>query len=300
MPNTPLVIYVPGLMPKPEPATHGDAILRCLNTALARTDSGIQIAPEDFALAAWTFDFYEVHRDFRLDAAAVDAVIAQTEPTEADRAKFSGLTRRAMRWAYRLGDLMPFLIPHLANDRLTLHLRDLRRYVQNTNGAAERAREVVKTLLRDAADRPVLLLAHSMGSVISYEALWQLTHSERNPVPVTLVTMGSPLGQRYIQKRIKGSDKIAKGRYPTKIRHWINVTAVGDLTAIDPCLANDYVDMAELGLIEGIDDREIETWFRLDGVLNVHAEYGYFVTDGVADIVSTWWQLATTAPDSAE
>ena len=32
---------------------------------------------------------------------------------------------------------MPFLIPHIANERLELHLRDLRRYVRNRDEIAE-------------------------------------------------------------------------------------------------------------------------------------------------------------------
>ena len=118
-------------------------------------------------------------------------------------------------------------------------------------------RRGLKSMLRDASDRPVLLIAHSMGSVIAFESLWQLTHIDRKPADVCLVTMGSPLGQRYIQKRIKGFDKIGKGRYPTGIKRWINLTAVGDMTAVDPRLANDYREMVELGLINDIEDIEI-------------------------------------------
>ncbi len=302
MAEPPRLIYVPGLLPKPEPALHRDALFRCLAASLQRVQPELtaEIDVENFAVAAWTYDFYGQHRDYQLDATAIDAVIEQVAPTDEDRSGARSFTRRLARVAYWLGDLMPFLIPHLANERLALHLRDLHRYVKNVNGAAQAARDLLKSLLLQAPDRPTLLIAHSMGSVIAFETLWQLTHVDRAPQAVTLVTMGSPLGQRFIQRRIKGFDKLGKGRYPAGIDHWTNVTAVGDLTAIDPRLAGDFGDMKDLGLVESIEDREIETWFRLDGVLNPHSEYGYFASDGVADIVADWWVRASPVPGSDE
>ena len=36
----PLIIYVPGLLPKPEPEKHHEALLQCLLTGLRRVDAG--------------------------------------------------------------------------------------------------------------------------------------------------------------------------------------------------------------------------------------------------------------------
>ena len=115
--------------------------------------------------------------------------------------------RRFARWLYHLGDRLPFLIPHIANEKTEVHLRDLRRYVRDDNGIAAHTRRMLKVPLRAAANggHRVMLIAHSMGSVIAYDTLWELSQSERDPAHVDLLlTMGSPLGQRYIQKRIRG------------------------------------------------------------------------------------------------
>ena len=197
--------------------------------------------------------------------------------------------RRLARWMFTLADKLPVLIPHIATERVRLHLRDLRRYTQNRNELAEHTREMLKVSLRDARDqqRPILLIAHSMGSVIAYESLWQMSRANREAMHVDLLlTMGSPLGQSYIQKLLKGNDAIGAVRYPTNIRRWINLSAVGDLTAIDPYLKNDFGDMLRAGLVECIDDHIIHNWFRLDGVLNTHAEYGYLVNPETAKIVA--------------
>jgi len=79
-------------------------------------------------------------------------------------------------------------------------------------------------------------------------------------------------------------------RYPTNIRRWINLAAVGDMTAIDPALKNDFNEMIELELLEDIEDIEVFNHFRLDGELNVHAEYGYLINEVTAGIVADWWR----------
>ena len=113
-----------------------------------------------------------------------------------------------------------------------------------------------------------------------------MTHSGRDRMQLDLLlTMGSPLGQRYLQRRIKGARKSGYGRYPGNIRRWKNLSAFGDLTALDPYLANDFEEMLELGLLESFEDERLLAWFRLNGELNVHAEYGYLVHQKTAHTI---------------
>lgn len=293
----PLIIYIPGLLPKPEPEIHREALLRCLLTGVRRVDAdvadAIEADPATFDVVSWTYDFYREHRDYSLDAPSVDAVIEKEVPDVEDVAEASSWKRSLSRWIYTLGDLLPFLIPHVASERMEVHLRDLRRYLQDDNGIAEHTRRMLKVPLRAATEshRPVLLIAHSMGSVIAYDSLWELSHSGRDHVVLdTLLTMGSPLGQRYMQKRLKGAKKVGYGRYPNNIKHWKNLAAVGDLTALDPYLANDFEEMLELGLVRSFEDEIVYTHFRLDGDLNTHAEYGYLVNDKAAHTIVEWWR----------
>ena len=301
----PIILYIPGLLPKPEPEQHRDALMRCLLTGVERLDadvaSEIRGTPGAFDVVAWTYDFYRAHRDFSLDEASIELVIEQESPTPDDVAEAASWKRNLTRWIYKLGDLMPFLIPHVASERMEVHLRDLRRYLQDTNGIASHTRRMLKIPLRAATrgGHPVLLIAHSMGSVIAYDSLWELTHSTRDRVLVDLLlTMGSPLGQRYMQERLKGARNTGHDRYPNNIRYWKNLAAIGDLTALDPYLTDDFVEMLELGVLESMDDTVIHTHFRLDGELNVHSEYGYLVNQTTARIVVDWWR-ATARSGSA-
>lgn len=293
----PLIVYLPGLLPKPEASAHREALLRCLLQGVRRIDAEVadQIAadPNSFDLVSWTFDFYGEHRAISLDAASIEAVVEQDGASEADIVAATSWTRRFMRWIYAVGEHLPFLIPHLAGERVRAHLRDLRRYLDDDNGIAEHARQMLKTRLRAAteAQRPILLIAHSMGSVIAYDSLWQMSQIQRDHVLIDrLLTMGSPLGQRYIQQRIKGHTEEGARRYPRNIRRWTNIAAVGDLTAADPELANDFAEMVASGCVEEIRDLATFNYFRLDGELNPHGEYGYMVNATTAQVVADWWR----------
>jgi len=300
--NLPLILYVPGLLPKPEYVLHRDALLRCLIAGARRHDEKIALDIAAnlhcFDVVSWTYDFYETHRDIAIDVEGIEDVIQQSQASPQDIAEATSWQRRFARWVFSAADVMPFLIPHVASERMELHLRDLRRYLRNSDDIAEHTRHKLKNSLHAAvaANRPILLIAHSMGSVIAWDSLWQMARKEHDSVNIDLLlTMGSPLGQRFIQRRLQGCGEKGAQRYPDNIRHWINLSAVGDLTALDPDLADDFAAMADHELVDSIEDHFLYNYFRLDGDLNVHAEYGYLANDVTAKIVVDWWRSCRTA-----
>ena len=297
MSRGPLILYIPGLYPKPEHSLHREQVLRCLLEGVRRIDADTadEMAQDEqcFDIVSWTYDFYGTHRDINLDLADIEAVLKKKEASAADKEFVTSWQRRFLRSIYRAADHLPFLIPHFANEDVELQLRDLRRYAKNDGDIAEFIRREVKVRLRDAvaAGRPILLYAHSMGSIIAYDTLWQLSHQPREEVQIDLMlTTGSPLGQHLIQRLLKGFKNEGVERYPGNIRRWMNIAAIGELTAIDMALKNDFGEMIRLGLVEDIEDLEIYNYYRTSGVLNVHAEYGYLVNEVTATIIRNWWR----------
>lgn len=296
MSKRPVILYVPGLKPKPKADQHKQQLLRCLREGVRRIDDTLSaeaLSDDTFQLVSWTYDFYREHRDMNLDIADIEDVLKKTGPSTEDVAIVTSWRRRLTRSLFRAADYLPFLIPHFANEELEIHLRDFNKYLRNKEGVAEAARHKVREAL-DAATaqgRPILLLGHSMGSVIAYEALWQLSHEHQSNVSVDLLlTSGSPLGQSLVQRHLMGSRATGTDRYPSNIRRWINIAAVGELTAIDMQLQNDFDEMLELKLLAEIDDRAAYNFYHMHGTLNVHAEYGYLINEVTARAVSEWWR----------
>jgi hypothetical protein len=297
MSSGPLIVYVPGLKPKPENVQHMEQIRRCLLEGIRRIDAvaarEMEQADGLLDVVSWTYEFYGEHRDIALDIDDIEAVLGKTEASEEDIDTVASWKRRLLRSLYRAADRLPFLIPQVANEDVALQLRDLRRYAHNDGNIAEIVRSQLRTRLRAAAkaNRPILLYGHSMGSVICYDTLWQLTHESGDSATVDLfLTTGSPLGQNLIQQRLKGFANTDADRFPGNVRRWTNVAAVGELTAIDMTLANDFNDMVDLGLTEHINDFECWNYYHMDGSLNVHTEYGYLVNEVTAGVIRDWWR----------
>ncbi|MGI9202534.1 MAG: hypothetical protein ACR2Q3_00905 [Woeseiaceae bacterium] len=292
----PVIIYVPGLKPKPEAAVHREQLLRCLRAGLQRVDPDVAAAVTDddaFNLVSWTYDFYGEHRDIKLDIDDIESILTKNGPSEDDIVAVTSWKRRFTRWLFRTADYLPFLIPHFATEELEIHIRDFNKYLRNNNGVAQDARDKVRHALEQAAaqNRPILLFGHSMGSVIVYEVLWQLARVHKSELQVDLLlTSGSPLGQTFVQRHLVGVKESGADRYPDNIRQWINVAAVGELTALDMQLKNDFGEMVALGLVPDIDDRDTFNYYYMHGSLNVHAEYGYLINKATATAVSEWWR----------
>ena len=294
------IIFTPGKNIKPNEAEHKQQLLRCLLHSVGKLDAGVarDIESTDaFTLIPWNHIFYNDHRDISNDIRWVDRLLEIETPDAADISAARPLAYRFAKFMYMLGDLMPWLIPLIPDKRVKVSIQDTERYFENRDNIACRVREYLKSALRAAYgnhDR-VLLVGHSMGSIIAYDSLWELDHLEGIHQCVDcFLTIGSPLGMRYVQRRLINHENHHPDPYPGNIRKWINVSARGDLVALDPAIANDFRAMVGGHYIESIEDRVkgVYNFYRDEKGLNVHKSYGYLANPVVARIVVDWWKSA--------
>lgn len=103
-------------------------------------------------------------------------------------------------------------------------LRQVTRYLTDDDIRAEVQERVAAVLTEDTK----VIIGHSLGSVVAYEAAHQLGH----PLPL-LVTCGSPLGLRsVVYDRLVPQPPVV----PPQVRRWVNITDRDDLVAARPDL----------------------------------------------------------------
>ncbi len=124
-------------------------------------------------------------------------------------------------------------------------LGDLAQYLSNKRLRNQVLGRVEQTIR--AANGPVALLGHSMGSIVSYDLMVQ-----RPDLPVqALVTFGSPLGMATCRKylaRLNGGTP-----FPARLPRWINVYNRQDIATLVHLLAPLFVS----GDARSVEDREM-------------------------------------------
>ncbi|MGW1088729.1 serine peptidase [Streptomyces sp. NPDC002596] len=118
------------------------------------------------------------------------------------------------------------------------------RFIREVNQyfTSENKRSLVRTFVENEiqSKRPDLVIAHSLGSVIAYEALWNCGY----PIE-RLLTVGSPLGLKGgIFDRVAPGPVDGVGRKPQSVRQWLNVADRGDIVAVPRFLSRRYSGIA--------------------------------------------------------
>ncbi len=292
------IVYVPGKNPKPHPREHQQQLWRCLLAGVQRVDADVADAlrrQEDaFHLIAWNHFYYRRYKSIEEDLPWIDALLKKSGPSEMDKHEAEHWRRRTARVLYSLIDHLHFLINLIPDPSIKTNIKGTEHYFFNLKKCADGVREMLKKTLRQMfadGDR-VLLIGHSMGSIIAWDSLWELWHGEENPGRVDFLTLGSPLAMRYVRHRLLGALAEPEHRYPGNIMQWTNIASVGDLTALDRGVRNDYRQMEKLGLVDSIRDEYegVYNWFRNQEGLNAHRSYGYLANSSVGQAIAQWWQ----------
>jgi pimeloyl-ACP methyl ester carboxylesterase len=151
--------------------------------------------------------------------------------------------------------------------------------------AKDAIREELARKLRKYRRRDILLIGHSMGSIIAYDVL---IHSVPDVRIHTLVTMGSPLGLPPVMLKIiaeegKKPRKPIIAKTPENIVHaWYNFSDLKDRVATDYTLSEDYTaNSKNVRAVDVIIDND----YQYRGIRNPHNVYGYLRTPELAHVI---------------
>ncbi len=171
--------------------------------------------------------------------------------------------------------------------------RDLDLYYHDANvggtrpgfHARSQIRLALAQTLRKHKDDDILLIAHSMGSIVAYDVL---TQEVPNVKIHTFVTLGSPLGLPAIMKRFfidqKKDYRTAKQvPSPENIScAWFNFADLEDRIAVNYTLADDF---AKNSRDIGPQDIIVNNDYEFEGERNHHKAYGYLRAPEVAETI---------------
>ena len=123
---------------------------------------------------------------------------------------------------------------------------EVARYLEAGTSARARARDHVATAIADRHARVVI--AHSLGTVVAYEAL----HAHAELHVDLLVTLGSPLAlPDAIFHRLQPPPSGGSGLRPPNVSRWVNISDHGDPIAILRPFKN-YFPGVDLDLTESV------------------------------------------------
>lgn len=165
-------------------------------------------------------------------------------------------------------------------------------------------RERITAPLLAAMDRgdSIMLLSHGMGTVCTYDALWRLSrdqefqHRHADGKVDVWITLGCPLGNQVVRKRLLGAKEPGATRYPKNVLTWYNVAAEDDYMGHDKTVANDYSAMLSYKLVSRIQDHHIYNLAVRYGKSEPHSSVGYLVHPRVAELIAYW--LPEAAPQA--
>jgi len=142
-------------------------------------------------------------------------------------------------------------------------------------------------VLKKHKDDKIMVIGHSMGSIIAYNVL----SFELPNIPIhTFVTMGSPLALPNVISYIAGQQKVHKIDNPKQIKapdsvtnNWYNFSDITDMVALNYKLSDDFSENNKG--VSPVDFLVVNN-YQINNKQNPHKSYGYLRTPEFAKIAN--------------
>jgi pimeloyl-ACP methyl ester carboxylesterase len=174
------------------------------------------------------------------------------QPSSTERCSYADTDPRAKRDASTdpelksfvslIGNILGAITSFVADQPSLSELRSLSGDAQFLSDSRARcgAEQRLATAIDGAAKegRPVIVVAHSLGSLVAYDYLSSLRQSG---VVQRVVSVGSPLGSSELRRLLIGGDSTETFTLPTSVKSWINVRSAADPLAVPLSIGGDVV-----------------------------------------------------------
>ena len=177
------------------------------------------------------------------------------------------------------------IVRHFFKDLNTYFCTDCRTEQTGTRLAKDVIRERLAQTLAKHRKKDIMLIAHSMGSIIAYDVLVQ---NRENFKIDTFITIGSPLGLPVIMSKLAAEQKRQGKRVhqlatpENVVRSWLNFTDLHDKIAFNYNLADDFGQNSRQAQVV---DYEVYNNYVCHGTENPHKAFGYLRTPEVAGAI---------------
>lgn len=273
-----IAIGVHGLAPKPSPEVLEAGWLEAINSGLSFIDKP-PIPPENFTLAYW-------NGKLRMPTDDPYSMPLSREPRSIKKRRNWYLMKAIWRdvWTdfnLKVAKALPKSLRWAADMLRGGIAPDLAKY-WSTPVLREEIQEILASKIREANDKdiPVVLITHSMGTLITYEVLKQYKELYID----TLFTIGSPLGMGFNMQRL--SEDFGPLSIPNNINdQWINMSSLSDPVSVDVFINDDIP--GDRG--KHIKDVLVNTDFDYedeDSVFDHHSSASYFFCPEFANDLS--------------
>lgn len=165
-----------------------------------------------------------------------------------------------------------FGMDFIADEILKAKLNDLSRYYEDIK-IKNKLRGLLEKEILNNSDKRIMVIAHSMGSIIAYDVLRELGKKNGKLAVDHFITIGSPLGLPHVIYKIEEESNLL--RTPTIVKKWSNFADRRDPVAFDERLKDDYEEN-DFG-IKVIDDL---VYNDCDGI--GHTAFGYLRTPEIS------------------
>ncbi|KQP42734.1 hypothetical protein ASF49_02545 [Methylobacterium sp. Leaf104] len=183
----------------------------------------------------------------------------------------------------------------LVDDVILEHRFDDLWHYHGERAFAAEVRNRLSERLAQLRGHRILLVAHSMGSVIAYDVL-RLLERDRPDLRIDhLVTVGAPLGLAKVKMKIAA--EFGEARVPNNLGHWTNLADGNDIVTLTGTLAEDFRPN-DAGVAVA-DHRVVNDYRRPTGEANHHKSYGYLRTPEFSRIARGYLEAEARPTEAA-